>query len=257
MKMSMHNGLGAFSVKIRRLFSQHEYGISRISEGVLELNQELKLLENKLHEIDNEKMEIEKLLSDFQYRHSTELGSLLLEILRLRKILYQSDKAKFEEAQMDERNYREQIKSDKKKQKLQLTYGEKKELKRKFRRATLLCHPDKVNENNKAAAERMFINLKVAYDSNDLKKVSEILNDLEKGNFFKSNSDTVSERELLIAEIEKIGKRINSLEKEILSVKNSHAYKTVIEIEDWDEYFSNMKSRLEAELEEMKKQMEV
>lgn len=257
MKSAIHKNFIAFITKFRKLFFQTKYDIANTEGNVFALKQELKLLENKLHAIDNKKMEIEKMLSDFQYRHSTELGAILLEILQLRKMLYQSYKPKFEEAEMDEKKYREQIKSDKKKQKFQLTFIEKRELKKKFRRATLLCHPDKVNENNKIAAERMFINLKAAYDSNDLKKVSEILSDLEKGNSFKSNSDTVSEKQLLIAEIEKIGKRIKSVEKEILSIKNSSSYKTVIEIDNWDEYFSNMKSRLEAELEGMKKQMEL
>lgn len=257
MKEGIHNGFAAVIAKIRKFIFPHQYNITNTGPDIIGLKQELKILENQLHAIDSEKIELEKLLSDFQHRHSQELGEILLEILRLRKLLYQSDKLKFEEAELDEKQYRERLTSDKKKQKYQLTYAEKKEMKKKFRMATLLCHPDKVNEKLKEAAQGMFIRLKAAYDSNNLKQVSEILNDLEKGNYFKSNSDTVSEKELLRAEIAKLRKRISSLEKEIVTIRNCDAYKTIISIDDWDVYFSNMKVKLETELEEMKKQTEV
>ncbi|WPC10980.1 hypothetical protein LEQ04_09980 [Riemerella anatipestifer] len=48
-------------------------------------------------------------------------------------------------------------------------------MKKEFRKATVLCHADKVADEFKDAAQRIFIDLKEAYDTNDLKKVSEIL----------------------------------------------------------------------------------
>jgi len=256
MKEAIHNAVAAVIAKIRNFVSPPEHDITNTGPDIIGLKQELKLLENQRHAIDTEKIELEKLLSDFQLRHSQELGEILLEILRLRKLLYQSDKLKFEEAEKDEKQYRKRFTSDRKKQKYQLTYVEKKEMKKKFRMATLLCHPDKLNEKLKEAAQGIFIRLKAAYDSNNLQRVSEILNDLEKGQYFKSNSDSVSESELLKTEIAKLRKRINSLEKQIVSIRNSDAYKTVMGINDWDGYFRNMKIKLETELEEMKKQIE-
>lgn len=244
----------AFS-RLLKLFSSDQKDLMIRGQGTGALKLELKLLENRMNAIDNEKMELGKLLSDFQYRHSIELGNLLLEILQFRKLLYQYDRLKYEEAEKDEKRYREQIKSDRKQQKHKLTIAESKELKKKFRKATLLCHPDKVNEQHKEAAQGMFIRLKNAYDSNDLKQVDEILTNLEKGNYFKSKSDTISENEALMAEIAKLRKRIIQFEKKVTSIKNSETYTKIVAIDDWDKYFRDTKIKLEAELEELKIQI--
>ncbi len=255
MRNAIYKGFSATIAKIQKLVLPKRGALSNTGPEITGLKQELKILEDQLHTTDNEKIELEKLLSDFQYRHSSELGAILLEILRLRMILYRVDQTKYEDAKRDEEKYREQVHLDRKKLKLQLNDEEKKELKKKFRKATLLCHPDKVSEKLKNAAQGMFIRLKKAYDLNDLKQVSEILAYLEKGNYFKSNSDTVLEKELLIAEIKKLRTHIKTLENEIISIKNSNTYKTIIAIDDWDVYFRNMKAKLERELEEIKKQI--
>ena len=250
------NGFATIILKIRRIFSSYQLAIIDSEQEINALKFELKALESQLNSLDNEKIELEKLVADFQHRYTNELGDLLLEILRIRKLLYQSDKSKFEEAEKDEKQYREQVNSERKQKKYQLTDDEKTELKKKFRMATFLCHPDKVNEQLKETANEIFIRLKEAYNANDLKKVTKILSNLEKGNYFKSKSDTVSEKELLKNEITKLHKHITLLENEILSIKKSDTYKTVIGINDWDAYIRHMKNILETELAIMKMQME-
>ncbi|MDP3928507.1 MAG: phospholipase D-like domain-containing protein [Bacteroidota bacterium] len=220
------------------------------------LKLEIKNLENQLNGFDNEKIELEKLLSEFQHRHTIELGEIILDILKLRKLKFKSDKSKFEEAENDERQYREQVNTEKEKEIFELTDEQKLELKKKFRKATVLCHPDKVADEFKEAAQRIFIELKQAYDANDLKKVTEILDDLEKGNFFKTKSETVQEKDLLKAAIAKLKRQINILEREIITIKESDTFKTVINIEDWDDYFQRTKEKLQRELEELQLEIE-
>lgn len=220
------------------------------------LKLEIKNLENQLNGFDNEKIELEKLLSEFQHRHTIELGEIILDILKLRKLKFKSDKSKFEEAENDERQYREQVNTEKEKEIFELTDEQKLELKKKFRKATVLCHPDKVADEFKEAAQRIFIELKQAYDANDLKKVTEILDDLEKGNFFKTKSETVQEKDLLKAAIAKLKRQINILETEIITIKESDTFKTIISIEDWDDYFQRTKEKLKRELEELQLEIE-
>ena len=43
---------------------------------------EIKILESQINAFDNEKTELEKVLSDFQHRHTLELGEIILEILK-------------------------------------------------------------------------------------------------------------------------------------------------------------------------------
>ncbi|MDY3528711.1 phospholipase D-like domain-containing protein [Riemerella anatipestifer] len=243
--------------KIQNFISKnHQLSIWTDPE-IAALKLEIKNLENQLNGYDNEKIELEKLLSEFQHRHTIELGEIILDILKLRKLKFKSDKTKFEEAENDERQYREQIDTEKKKEIFELTDEQKLELKKEFRKATVLCHPDKVADEFKDAAQRIFIDLKEAYDTNDLKKVSEILNELEKGSFFKTKSETVQEKDLLKVAIAKLKRQIKILETEIISIKESETFKTIISIEDWDDYFQRTKEKLQRELEDLQLEFEV
>jgi len=242
--------------KIQNFISKNQQLSIWTDPEIAALKLEIKNLENQINGYDNEKIELEKLLSEFQHRHTIELGEIILDILKLRKLKFKSDKTKFEEAENDERQYREQVDTEKEKEIFELTEDQKLELKKKFRKATVLCHPDKVADEFKEAAQRIFIELKQAYDANDLKKVSEILDDLEKGNFFKTKSETVQEKDLLKAAIAKLKRQIKILEIEIISIKESDSFKTIISIEDWDDYFQRSKEKLQCELEELQLEIE-
>jgi hypothetical protein len=223
-----------------------------IDNDIAFLKKELQKLENCLNQLNIEKSELEKLLSNFHHQHTIELGDIILEILKLRKEKFKDDEQKFEEAKRDYESYNQQAVIEKEKKVYDLSDEQKQELKKRFRNATKLCHPDKVSEEFKADAEKKFVDLKNAYEANDLDRVIEILNNLEKGNFFTSASETISEKEKLIAQIEKMKIQIQSLERDIESIKTSDTYKTVSSIEDWDDFFSKLKVKLSMELESLR-----
>lgn len=237
--------------------SKNENLILWIDEELVALKLELKNLEIQLNAYNNEKIELEKELLEFQHRHSLEVGSIMSEILKLRKHKFRDNKKKFKEAEKDEKQYNEQFDEDKNKVHFDLNEQEKKELKIKFRKASILCHPDKVNDEMKDEAEKMFIELKNAYDSNDINKVNDIINALENQSFFKSKSETVTENEKLKLAIQKIKLQINSVLENIVEIKENETYKTVSKIKDWSEYFSNLKTDLNTELEQLKNETEI
>lgn len=216
------------------------------------LKLELKTLEIQLNAYVNEKIELEKELIDFQYRHTKEVGALISEILKYRKFKYRNDKKKFKEAKKDEEDYNAQYEENKKIKKFDLTVEEKKELKTKFRKASILCHPDKVNDKMKEEAEKVFIDLKNAYDNNDIITVNEILNSLEKGKVFKSKSDTVTEKDKIKLAVEKIKGEIKITLESISEIKESETYSKISEIEDYDEYFNDLKIQLKEELKNLR-----
>ncbi len=237
--------------KIQNFINRNQQLSVWIDPAISALKLEIKNLENKLNAFDNEKTELEKLLSEFQHRHALELGNLILEILKLRKQKYKDDEAKFKEAENDEKQYREQVNIEKAKKIFELTDEEKTELKKKFRKSSLLCHPDKVSDEFKDAAQKIFIELKQAYDSNDLAKVKEILENLETGNFFMPLSETILEINLLRNAIAKLREQIKTIEAELIAIKQSDTYKTVSEIDDWDEYFNTLKKKLQKERDDL------
>jgi len=243
----------AFAInKIQNFVNQKQQLIRWDDPEISALRFEIKILENQLNGYENEKIELEKLLSDFHHRHTIELGDIILEILKLRRIKYTDDKEKHNEAEEDYKQYNEQIKEEKKKPKFELAEEEKNDLKKKFRKASFLCHPDKVEDKFKAEAQRLFVELTEAYEANDLNKVTEILNNLEKSNFFKPMSETISEKEKLLSAINVLRMRIKTLENEIITIKESETYSTIINIDDWDEYFNKTRNLLEQELQELK-----
>jgi hypothetical protein len=215
------------------------------------LKLEMKILESQLNAFDNEKIELEKLLSDFQHRHTIELGEIILEILKLRKAKYKNDDQKAKETEDDYNSYNEQFENEKDKHQFDINEDEINELKKNFRKATMLCHPDKVSEEEKVEAERVFIELKQAYDLHDIEKVNRILKDLETGNSFRVQADTVSEKEVLKATLEKLRYKLQQLEKEIIAIKESDTFKTVNKITNWDKYFNETKTQLEEELQSL------
>ena len=219
------------------------------------LKTEVRKLENQINAFDNEKTELEKIISEFQHRHTLELGDIILKILELRKLKFKTSKEKFEDAEQDEKQYREQFDIESSKKIRELSDQEKSELKSKFRKATVLCHPDKVVNELKETAQKIFVELKTAYDQNDLSKVSEILIELEKGNFFRTTSETITEKNLLQVEIARLKRQIRIIENEIVSIKSSDTYRKVIEITDWDTYFEETRQKLNKELEYLEKQL--
>jgi hypothetical protein len=243
--------------KIQNFINQNQQLAIWDDPEIAALRFEVKILENQLNGYENEKIELEKLLSDFHHRHSIELGDIILEILKLRKLKYKEDKEKHKEAEEDYRQYNQQINEEKQKIKYELTDEEKLELKKKFRKASFMCHPDKVGDEFKDAAEKIFVDLKAAYEENDLNKVRDILNNLEKGNFFKSMSDTISEKEKLLAVCAKHRMQIKTLENEIIAIKQSETYKTIVNIDDWDSYFKKTRELLEQELQDLKAEFAV
>ena len=219
------------------------------------LKLEIKNIENQINAFDNEKTELEKILADFQHQHSIELGEIILEILKLRRIKFKDDKEKFEEAKRDEEEYQGQFEAEKEKDIQVLNEEQKKELKKKFRKATTLCHPDKFSNETievQKQAEEIFKELNEANAKNDLARVTEILEDLEKGILKAEKGDSISDKEILRATIYLLKDKLKNIESEILNIKQSTTFKTVNSIEDWSLYFEQTKEKLKSELKALK-----
>ncbi|MEO9210234.1 MAG: DnaJ domain-containing protein, partial [Ginsengibacter sp.] len=155
------------------------------------------------------------------------------------------------EAEEDYKNYSEEFEISKNEKIADLTGEELIEIKKKYRKASKLCHPDVVSEEQKEMADKLFAELNAAYERNDLEKVKEILENLEKGNFFVNKSDAINEKQLMKSEIEKLKIRIRELQQEMQLIKESDAYKTISGIDDWDFYFKETKEKLEEQAKEL------
>lgn len=217
------------------------------------LKLELKITENQINAFENEKTDLEKTINDFQYRHTKELGELILNILKLQKEKFKADKKRFEEAENDYNDYQKQYETEIKRNVIELQPEEQKELKKQYKSASMLCHPDKfVNEppEIQQQAERLFKELNDANSRNDLNRVKEILNNLQKGQLTVSENK-ISDKDLLIQTLNCLKQKLTRLQKEIEHIKESEVYQQICSIADWDSYFQNHKELLQQELEDL------
>lgn len=235
---------------IEAFINQHNQVGFYIDPELEGLKLEAKVLEAEVNQLSDEKTDLEKLIHDFGVRHNNELGELILKILRFRKSKAKGT-PKEAETEKDFSDYSKEYEISKDEKINELTEEEQKELKQKYRKASKLCHPDVVSEEQKELADKLFAELNAAYSRNDLKRVSEILENLEKGNFFISKSDSINEKQLLKTEIEKLRLRVMELRGQLQSIKASEAFSTITSIDDWDEYFANAKQKLTKQIAEM------
>ena len=227
-----------------------------IDPEIASLQLEIFQLENTVNDLANEKAEIEKFLSDFQYNHTKHLGDIILELLKLRKNLFKDDKKKFQEAVQDEKDYQEQVNNEKKKVIFEISKEDAKDLKKKYRKASMLSHPDKyINESEevKNLADEIFKDLNEANQQSDIKRVNEILYNLEKGILQRSLREKLDDKIILKEIIITLKNKITSLTAEVLKIRESDNYITLLEIEDFDLYFNNIKEKLQNEILELKK----
>lgn len=121
-----------------------------------------------------------------------------------------------------------------------------------YRKACSLCHPDKVPEEKKEAAHRIFVELQDAYKGNDLVKVREIYEVLVAGGLPGTRSTTLSEVEALKGAIAELEYTIGRLAAELKALQESDGVRLMDAAgateADWQRFFEHQKEILEIEL---------
>jgi len=164
-----------------------------------------------------------------------------------------SQKREYTEANEEYEEFRGEYKETKAKEKnrYELNYKDKKELKTLFRKASKLCHPDIVSQDFIEIATQTMQNLNEAYANKDIGQVKKILNSLENGTIFELASDKIDKKELLFAKIEETRQKIKKVKKELKIVKENEIIIILQTITDLKSYFEEMKEELEEELERL------
>lgn len=215
------------------------------------LKLELKLLENRLNELTDTQADLEREINEFNSEYFRRLGGLIEEILKRRADLCRDETEK-QQAEHDyeefERGYQQQLEDAPQ----TLTPDEQQALKTAYRKASRLCHPDKLADEFKAEGETFFKELNDAYRRQDLKRVTEILTALETGGSLGNAADSINNKEALQAKIAALRERIATLEIEIQRLQDDEIYQRILLIDDRESYFSELEKELETELTALK-----
>ena len=228
-----------------------------VDPEIPELTLELKALELQVGSLEDEKTELEKLLHTYNYRHAIEVGEIIRRILQLRreklKVEAEQDADKeeeYQEARQEYDEYDQDFQETSKQELFKVTEAEQQELKAMFRACSKMCHPDVVAQDFKAEASHLFARLSEANGKNDILVVKAIYEQLQKG-IFTPMSATISDAQKLHGQVVRIRGKAKDLSVSISAIRTTDAYRKILAIKDWDEYFATLKQQLQEELERM------
>ena len=253
--------VGSFEIVIGLIedYRQSKMGlVSYEDEEVYGLRLELKILESEYEDLSLKKIGLESLINDFNSQYHQRCGELIELILSYRSQLQQRsanenpedlDKAEaFEEAQQDYEEFHKEYKETINELPVELSADDQKSLKTAYRKASRLCHPDKVSDEFKDQAAEIFKQLSEAYKSKDLEAVKNILESLESQKRFSAYSDILSNAKKLRIHIAELKTKIASKIDSIDTIKSDETYEVIVSIIDWDDYFTELRNDLSKEL---------
>jgi predicted metal-binding protein len=224
------------------------------------LTLELEALKIQISALEAEKAEIEKTLHAFNYRYNTEVGHIVLRLLRLRQDRLkteadeqESKRQEYEGAKQDYEGFEEGYQETLKREFFAVTEAEQEELRAMFRACSKMCHPDVVAEEYKQEATDLFAQLNAANEKNDIAEVKRIYERLQKGIFTPMNA-TVSDAQKLHWQIVRLRGKVKNIAVAIYEFRNTDAWRKVSAIADWDDYFAQLRQQLQAELDKLEVQ---
>jgi cell division protein FtsB len=222
---------------------------------VARLQRRIKTLVEELAALQQQKSEIEQQIETLHTRHHQELRSLVVELLQLRRKHRQSTQTDSEPSEPQASPYEDKTEPNEHADShhSRLSPAERHALKEMFRRASKLCHPDLVPAEFKAEANVIFIELKTAYEEHNLQRVEEILHLLERGERLARQPSRNHDKDKLRAEITYLEKRVRATRLEIETLKQSSAYQKLLNIEDWDDYFDDLKAELQRKINRLRR----
>ncbi|HEM8611030.1 TPA: DNA repair protein [Citrobacter amalonaticus] len=131
-----------------------------------------------------------------------------------------------------------------------LSPDERNELKRLWRQASRLCHPDVVADELKEKAHQMMVQLNLARQNADLAAIRALLTQLQSGLEPMMASDRLNNLDHLRQKIQQLRIQIDALIKEIAGLEAENAWRLATSVRDKEAYFSEQERAL-AELRDM------
>ncbi len=223
-------------------------------EKIQGLKHELSILEKEFLLYSNKVEEYHNIINDFNIKYHKKLGDLIEEILVLREEYYEymakendDFNVEYKESKQDHEEFHNEFKQFSYSNSIDLSKEDKKELKRLYKKASRLCHPDILEDEKKEEAEEIFKELNAAYEQKDIKKVSSILHQLLSGESFISASDSLFDKKVLKRKISILREKIKKIKIEISALKENETFIMLNKIDDIYDYFVQMQEELMAE----------
>ena len=159
-----------------------------------------------------------------------------------------------QEAEKDYQEYENVYKQAKKDKLVQLNEADARLLKKLYRKAARLCHPDTVADDLKAQATEMMQALNCARDLGDIEGVRILLQRLENGIAYTLSSEILTSKYQIENKIAQLLSKTNEITAEIELINSSDTWQILESIKSWDSYFEEQRKELDSYLTELKTQ---
>ena len=258
-------------VQIINYLKNHQQIVEYIDPEIAQLEMLLESLKLQLNALSDQKAEMERQIVIFDRRTTEELGELINEYLRLRseKLKKAAEEAndvdpdeeadaaetEYRNAKQEYDEYREEYELAKDEPIFQLKEEEQKRIKAVYRKASQLCHPDKVDEVHKQEAHEVFVALNTAYRKNDIKSVESILKKIEHGQFNIHIHRAIRDRAQLEKRIGVLRREIELMTRELVMLSKSENYRQASTITNLEEYFEKKRIKLKEEVDQLRREL--
>ena len=195
------------------------------------LQLEIRLLETELLALEAERGEAYRLLLNFELWHQRELGALLQEVLGLRRdtARYHRQESTYSESEYQQAKQRYQQQADARQEAetvaahtFALDADGRVQLKKLYREAVQLCHPDRAAPDQLAAATAAFLQVQAAYQQQHIAALEAQLLHLRQGQF--TAAPTLTTAETLRARHKALAAKHAALLHELTELRNSEAF---------------------------------
>ena len=224
-------------------------------------------LEALISEREEEKADIQGVLGRFIIRIRQRLSALILKKMELqtehsRLVAENSGKRSDQEMYENMRDFHTEnaksFESAKSKTITTLDKAEQINMKKMFREAVFAVHPDRFNDNpeKEAKATEITTRLNDAYRNNDIDTLSEIWQLILNDTVFSFNLSDINDFEKLEKLAKKLEAKYNQLVNEVKVLKIDEYYQVASNQTRWADYFIDLESKLEINIELLKMEIE-
>jgi hypothetical protein len=227
-----------------------------LAGSVVSLRLRIQLLELEIACLETEKNSILSQVDGFERRLRQLLSDLLLRHLELQKRLAEI-KAKLTGKKQDEQVYQERrehfeqfkgkLSEDIRNPVADIPADQEAEMKRMYKEAVLMAHPDLFHHDSakEAEANKIMAELTEAFRKKDFQRVKELHEALKNGTAFSIDWKTNSDISQLQQLVEKLTLRRDTLLDEITQIQSSESWNTMHDNPDMEAYAESLRKQLE------------
>jgi hypothetical protein len=130
-------------------------------------------------------------------------------------------------------------------------------LRKLYREACMLAHPDRFADNPQKAkeAQQIMQELLAARQRNDLQTIQNILQKLKDQTAFLSDIDSIQNPDALHTILKRLLEQKEQLQLQIEQLKNTDSYRILLQYPDPNQYFELLKQQLQTQIKILEKEL--